>query len=115
MPARPWMFCQCNHAQHGSTAGFVLAAAFIPIHRNAAAFLAFAGHTIQKREHEAPAVQKSFLELAAARVSYAFSRAIPRSTRNTAATTIAAANNTFNETCSAASHQPSSTATIGLI
>ena len=41
------------------------------------------------------------------------SRVIPRSTRNTAATTITADTITFNEIDSLANHQPSRTATMG--
>ena len=44
---------------------------------------------------------------------YDLRRAMPRSTRKTAPTTIAADAITFRERCSLASHQPSRTATIG--
>jgi len=45
---------------------------------------------------------------------YVFSRAMPRSTKNTAAMTIPAETITFSETCSPPNHQPNSTAMIGL-
>src|SRR6266404_6640405 len=92
IPAQPWTSYRCDELQLLYVAGGFMAPLHLcPVESNV--FLAAHSYIFANQ---------------------IFNRAIPRSTKSTAAMTMAAESNTLNETCSAANHQPNSTAIIGL-